>query len=146
MTPESFNAALAQRKFEAADILLVQARMGSNPDRIRAASAILRIAFFPTPPRATDRLSSAGRCSTPESPDSPRMPNATIRADAPQAESLQVSRRGQIDESGGARSAAPGEQTISSPIPQGSYSTAPAPTVVIAPTHTPVQRIPLNSS
>ncbi|MGH7133644.1 MAG: hypothetical protein ACREJO_17070, partial [Phycisphaerales bacterium] len=66
MTPESFNAQLATRKLEAADILLIQAKRGSDADRIRAASAILRIAFFPTPTRATDRLSSAGRCSTPE--------------------------------------------------------------------------------
>ena len=146
MSPESFNAALAKRKLEAIDILLIQTKRGSDADRIRAASAILRIAFFPTPPRATDRLSSAGRCSTPESPDSPRTPNATIRADAPQAESLQVSRRGQIDESGGARSAAPGEQTISSPIPQGSYSPATAPTLVIAPTLAFAPLIPLNSS
>ena len=49
MTPETFNAALAQRKLEAADILLVQAKRGSDADRIRAASAILRIAFMTEP-------------------------------------------------------------------------------------------------
>ena len=124
MTPESFNAALAQRKFEAADILLVQARMGSNPDRIRAASAILRIAFFPVP-------SASNRSSAQPSP-------------ASQAEGLPVHSRGQSDES--SRSAAPGEPPNPNPTAQRSYSTAPAPTVVIAPTHTPVQRIPLNSS
>ena len=49
MTPETFNAQLAQRKLEAADILLVQAKRGSDADRIRAASAILRIAFMAEP-------------------------------------------------------------------------------------------------
>ena len=49
MTPESFNAQLAIRKLEAADILLIQAKTGSDADRIRAASAILRIAFMTEP-------------------------------------------------------------------------------------------------
>ncbi|MGH7130668.1 MAG: hypothetical protein ACREJO_01825 [Phycisphaerales bacterium] len=49
MSPESFNAALALRKLEAADILLIQAKRGSDADRIRAASAILRMAFMAEP-------------------------------------------------------------------------------------------------
>ncbi|MGH7130766.1 MAG: hypothetical protein ACREJO_02340 [Phycisphaerales bacterium] len=87
MTPETFNAQLATRKLEAADILLIQAKRGSDADRIRAASAILRIAFIPTPTRATDRLSSAGRCSTPKTSD-PRpaldTPSPTGAPESPQ--------------------------------------------------------------
>lgn len=48
----------------------------------------------------------------------------TPRVNASQAEGLQVHSRGQSDESGGARSAAPGEPGFDSPTPQGSYSAA----------------------
>ena len=72
MTPESFNTALAQRKLEAADILLHQAKRGSDADRIRAASAILRIAFIPSP---SLREGTGGRVRSatdiPATPDRP---------------------------------------------------------------------------
>src|SRR5437870_5132624 len=106
MTPESFNAQLAQRKLEAADILLIQAKRGSDADRIRAASAILRIAFFPV-------ASASSRCSAQPSP-------------ASQAEGLQANSRGQSDES--SRSAAPGTPPNCIPTPPGSYSPASAQT------------------
>ena len=84
MSPESFNSALATRKLEAIDILLIQAKRGSDADRIRAASAILRIAFIPIPTSATDRLSSAGRCSTPGLPVPRSAPDTPSPAGAPE--------------------------------------------------------------
>ncbi|MGH7132975.1 MAG: hypothetical protein ACREJO_13625 [Phycisphaerales bacterium] len=135
MTPETFNAALAQRKLEAADLLLIQAKRGSDADRIRAASAVLRIAFIPTPTRATDRLSSAGRCSTPMPRDPRPVPDSTSASGAP--------------ESPQPREEIPGDAPQALQVP--SRAGAPSPLLTAAAphpssTHTPVDRVPVNSS
>ncbi|MGH7130821.1 MAG: hypothetical protein ACREJO_02615 [Phycisphaerales bacterium] len=99
MIPESFNAALATRKLEAIDILLIQAKRGSDADRIRAASAILRMAFMdepkPKPAAKNQQASAAPTTGAPESPprseeipgEPPKTPAPSPCANGPSSES-----------------------------------------------------------
>ncbi len=116
MTPETFNAALAIRKLEAADILLIQAKRGSDADRIRAASAILRIAFIPIPKPAANNKPAA---------DSPPKgaPACPVRS----------------EDTPGDPPNAPAPPLRQSPTPT---QTPP----IAAPAHTPVHRTLVNSS